>query len=168
MFAVVYLEGNMSTIILAGVTLIFIIVSLVKSPARTKSSMKNAVKTAKGMVPEVGGILLIVSVLLAVINKDLIAATLGNDNVLISTGIGALIGSITIIPGVMAFPLSKELLAAGASSVALASFITTLTMVGLATSPIEKKFFGVKFTVLRNVFSFLFAIIIALIMGIFI
>ena len=88
----------MSTIILAGVTLIFIIVSLVKSPARTKSSMKNAVKTAKGMVPEVGGILLVVSVLLAVINKDLIAATLGNDNVLISTGIGALIGSITIIP----------------------------------------------------------------------
>lgn len=158
----------MATIILAGVTIICLIISLTKSRVRTKSSLKTAVKTGRGMVPEVGGILLIISVLLAIINKDLIAATLGNENALISTGIGALLGSITIIPGVMAFPLSKELLVSGASSVALAAFITTLTMVGFATSPIEKKFFGLRFTVIRNVLSFAFAIIIALIMGLFI
>ncbi|HZK19919.1 MAG TPA: hypothetical protein VFC68_04250 [Treponemataceae bacterium] len=158
----------MATIILAVVTIVCLIISFAKSRVRTKSSLKTAVKTGKGMVPEVGGILLIISVLLAVINKDLIAATLGNENALISTGIGALLGSITIIPGVMAFPLSKELLAAGASSIALAAFITTLTMVGLATSPIEKKFFGLRFTVIRNALSFVFAIIIALAMGLFI
>ncbi|NLX74993.1 MAG: permease, partial [Synergistaceae bacterium] len=48
------------------------------------------------------------------------------------------------------------------------AFLTTLTMVGIVTFPLEKKEFGTKFTAIRNGFSFIFAIIIALIMGVFI
>lgn len=117
------------------------------------------------MIPEIAGILLLISLLLSVINKEIIQNTLGNENELISTSLGALIGSITIIPGVIAFPLSRELLIAGASKAALAAFITTLTMVGIATSPIEKRYFGLRFTVYRNTLSFIFAIAIALIMA---
>ncbi|NLB50375.1 MAG: permease, partial [Clostridiaceae bacterium] len=44
--------------------------------------------------------------------------------------------------------------------------LTTLTMVGIVTLPLEKKTFGVKFTVARNGLSFLFALLIALAMGV--
>ena len=39
-------------------------------------------------------------------------------------------------------------------------------MVGVVTFPLEKQEFGVKFAAIRNIFSFVFAIIIALVMGV--
>jgi hypothetical protein len=39
-------------------------------------------------------------------------------------------------------------------------------MVGIVTLPLEKREFGMKFAAVRNGLSFLFAIVIALIMGV--
>jgi hypothetical protein len=47
-------------------------------------------------------------------------------------------------------------------------FLTTLTMVGLVTFPLERREFGLRFTTTRNIFSFAFAIMIALAMGVII
>ncbi len=49
----------------------------------------------------------------------------------------------------------------------LSAFTTTLMMVGVLTYPIEKEYFGMKVTVIRNVISFFIAIIVALVIGIF-
>ena len=57
---------------------------------------------------------------------------------------------------------------AGVSVVPSVAFLTTLTMVGIVTFPFEKKAFGTKFTAIRNGLSFLFAILIALVMGVMI
>ena len=54
---------------------------------------------------------------------------------------------------------------AGASIVPIVAFLTTLTMVGIVTFPLEKKEFGTKFTIIRNS-CFIFAITIVLIMGV--
>jgi len=48
----------------------------------------------------------------------------------------------------------------------IAAFLTTLTMVGFATFPIEKEYFGTKFTIYRNLFSFFASISVALLMGV--
>jgi uncharacterized membrane protein YraQ (UPF0718 family) len=55
---------------------------------------------------------------------------------------------------------------AGASIVPAVAFLTTLTMVGVVTFPLEKKEFGLKFAVMRNTLSFISAIAIALVMGV--
>ncbi len=55
---------------------------------------------------------------------------------------GAMIGTITIIPAFIAFPLADSLVESGANLVAVAAFITTLTMVGFTTLPIEIEHFG--------------------------
>jgi uncharacterized membrane protein YraQ (UPF0718 family) len=55
---------------------------------------------------------------------------------------------------------------AGASIVPAVAFLTTLTMVGVVTIPLEKKEFGLKFTVARNILSFVAAMIIAVTMGV--
>lgn len=47
----------------------------------------------------------------------------------------------------------------------VAAFITTLTMVGIVTAPAEIQQLGRKMTLWRNGLSFVFALIIAFVMG---
>ena len=61
--------------------------------------------------------------------------------------------------------LFASLLGMGASPAALAAFITTLTMVGIVSSPMETGYFGWRFTLLRQSLSFAAAIAIGLLMG---
>ena len=77
-----------------------------------------------------------------------------------------MVGSITLIPAFVAFPLVGSLVSVGASIVPAVAFLTTLTMVGVVTFPLEKKEFGIKFALIRNGMSIFFAVIIALAMGV--
>ena len=61
--------------------------------------------------------------------------------------------------------LAASLLDGGASISVVAAFITTLTMIGTVTLPLEIKELGKKMALLRNGMSFLIAILIAFIMG---
>ena len=67
----------------------------------------------------------------------------------------------------IAFPLVGSLATLGAPPAALATFVTTLTMVGLVTAPMEISHFGRRFTLLRQGLSFAAAILIGLAMGVF-
>ena len=55
----------------------------------------------------------------------------------------------------------------GVAYMVLSAFTTTLMMVGVLTYPIEKQYFGLKVTIIRNAISLLIALIIALVTGIF-
>ncbi|HNR66330.1 MAG TPA: permease, partial [Atribacterota bacterium] len=59
-----------------------------------------------------------------------------------------------------------SLLRSGATIMTISAFITTLVMVGLVTVPMEIKSLGKKFTFLRNSFSLIGALIIAVLMGV--
>ena len=67
----------------------------------------------------------------------------------------ALLGSISLIPGFIAFPLGAILVRSGVSYQVIAVFITTLMMVGILTLPLEAKYFGWKVSILRNASEFL-------------
>ncbi|MGL1890384.1 MAG: permease [Spirochaetaceae bacterium] len=155
----------MTTVIMIIIALSFLLFSITKSRSKTR----QAVKFAKGMFintfVEILGVMAIVGFILALLPPDLIKNLLGSSSKLLSSIYGAIIGTITIMPAFIAFPLSKSLYISGAHLVAIASFLTTLTMVGVATFPIEIKHFGIKFTLIRNVISFAMALIIAFGMG---
>jgi len=91
---------------------------------------------------------------------------LGNSSKFISVLLASFIGSITLMPGFVAFPLSGILLTKGVPYMVLSAFTTTLMMVGIITFPLEKEYFGVKATVIRNIISFFIALIVAVITGI--
>ncbi|MDI3548407.1 MAG: hypothetical protein PWR10_2059 [Halanaerobiales bacterium] len=151
----------MSTILLIIVTLSALAFSFFKDRSKTLRSMKMA----KGMFFKTGkdiiGVLFLIGLILAMLPESLIQTLFGNSNHFLSGLYGAIIGTITIIPAFIAFPLSKTLVESGANLVAVAAFITTLTMVGFATLPIEIEYFGKRFAFVRNVLSFLFALVIA-------
>ena len=95
-------------------------------------------------------------------------SVLGQSDQFISTIVSAVVGSITLIPAFVAFPLVGSFVDIGAGIVPAVAFLTTLTMVGVVTFPLEKQEFGLKFAVTRNTLSFLFAVMIALAMGVLI
>jgi len=76
--------------------------------------------------------------------------------------LASVVGSITLIPGFVAFPLAATLLQRGAGLATIAVFISTLMMVGVVTFPLEKKFFGFKEALWRNSLSYVWAFFVAL------
>lgn len=157
----------MTTIILIIIAAGFLLFSILKSRPKTAKSLKIARNMMANTLIDVIGIMAIVGLVLALLPPELIKNLLGGESLSLSTLLGAVIGTITIMPAFIAFPLSKSLYVNGAHLVAVAAFITTLTMVGVATIPIEVRHFGKKFTIVRNSLSFVMALLIAFGMGIF-
>ncbi len=149
-------------------TLIFLGFSIAKDKVKTKQALKMALGMGKGMVVSILSIIFAIGLILTLIPPTKVAAFLGTQSVLLATIGGALLGTITLVPAFIAFPLVGTLIHAGVSVVPTVAFLTTLTMVGVVTFPLERKAFGVKFTTIRNSLSFLFAIVIALVMGVMI
>lgn len=149
-------------------TLGFLIFSMKKDKLKTMKSLKNAFGMGKGLMPSIISVILAISLLLALIPPSQIAEFVEGHNVFAATIVSALFGTITLIPAFIAFPLVGTLVDAGVGVVPAVSFLTTLTMVGVVTFPIEKESFGIKFTLVRNALSFGFAILIALVMGVII
>lgn len=156
------------TISLWVITGIAFVVSMKKDKKKTLNSMKMARSMMGNMIGEIIGILFLIGLILTFIPPETIKTVLGQSNAFFSTIIAALVGSITLIPAFVAFPLVGSLVDVGASIVPAVAFLTTLTMVGVVTFPLEKREFGLKFTVARNGLSFVFAVIIAVVMGVLI
>ncbi|MGH4140299.1 permease [Clostridium sp.] len=149
--------------IIAGTWFIW---SITKDKKRTLNSIKMSSGMMKNMISQIIGILFLIGLILTFIPPDIIKQYMGQSNIFISTIVSAFVGSITLIPAFVAFPLVGSLVNAGANIVPVVAFLTTLTMVGIVTFSLEKKEFGLKFTIVRNSLSFIFAIIIALLMGV--
>lgn len=158
----------MTVILMFIFAAVFLLFSIIKSKKKTIQGVKIAKKMLINTFIEVAGIMAIVGLVLALLPPELIQRLLGNANKALSTVFGAAIGTVTIMPAVIAFPLSKSLYTSGAHLVAIAAFLTTLTMVGVATMPIEIEHFGKRFTFVRNGISFAAALLIAFAMGMFI
>jgi len=154
------------TIILWIITVIWFVWSILKDKDKTINSIKMSSGMMRNMIGEIIGILFLIGLLLTFIPPDTIKQYMGQSNSLISTIASAFVGSITLIPAFVAFPLVGSLVNSGASIVPVVSFLTTLTMVGVVTFPLERREFGMKFTAARNSLSFVFAIVIALLMGV--
>jgi uncharacterized membrane protein YraQ (UPF0718 family) len=110
-------------------------------------------------------ILILVSIALYLIPPSIINRYLGPESGPLGLGIAAIVGSITLIPGFISYPIAKGLIEQGASYMVVATFMTTLMMVGVVTLPLEIKYFGKRAAVTRNLLNFVAAIIIGLVVG---
>lgn len=149
-------------------TLIFLGISFAKNKSMTKQALKMAYNMGKGMIISIFSIIFAIGLILTLLPPTDIGAFVGKQSVILATVASALLGTITLVPAFIAFPLVGTLVDAGVGIIPAVAFLTTLTMVGIVTFPLEKKEFGVKFTAVRNGLSFIFAVIIALAMGVII
>jgi len=109
--------------------------------------------------------MLLIGVLLAVVDHELISSLLGESSGWFGVILASIIGAITLIPGFVAFPTAALLLKGGAGYMQIAAFVSTLMMVGIVTLPVEVKYFGKKISYTRNVLAFMFSFIVAIVVG---
>lgn len=146
-------------------TAVLLIISFVKSRAKTKKALLKAWKSFENILPQMLGIITTVGIIIAILNPEVISKIIGGSSGYIGVALAAIVGSITLIPGFIAFPTAAILVENGAGYMQIGAFISSLMMVGLMTVPLEISFFGKKPTIIRNALAFIFSFIVAIIIG---
>ncbi len=157
--------NSVFTFFLYGVAVILLGASFKKDRNKTVLSLKKAWKMFVNVLPQFAAILLLVGLLLARVTPETIQRVIGAKSGIAGMLIASLLGAVTLVPVLVAFPVAAELLNNGAGVAQIAVFISTLTMVGFVTLPMEIKYLGKKAAVLRNVLSYLLAFGAAFIVG---
>jgi uncharacterized membrane protein YraQ (UPF0718 family) len=144
---------------------IIVLISFVLNRKKTAAGLKHAAGKFLNILPALLLMLILVSVVLYLVPERVITRYLGNGNRYLSTLTASLFGSITILPGFIAFPLAGILKARGVTYMVISAFATTLMMVGVLTFPVERVYFGTKVALARNIISFGIALCVALATG---
>ncbi|MDD4363977.1 MAG: permease, partial [Atribacterota bacterium] len=130
----------MITIVVIYSLLIFsLLLSFWKNRQKTLKSFLIAGRAFLKTAPSLLTILGIVGLILGILTPETISKLIGSEAGYWATGIAAILGAITLIPSLIAFPLAGSLLRSGATIMTISAFITTLVMVGVVTAPMEIK-----------------------------
>ena len=156
----------MSTAALYMLTAVLLVLSFRKDRKKTRQALKKAWTSFENILPQFLSILVLIGLMLAVLDRETITRLLGADSGAAGMAVAATVGSVTLIPGFIAFPLAASLLSSGAGYGQTAMFLTTLMMVGLVTLPLETTFFGKRLAVMRNALAFIYAVVSSVILGV--
>ena len=147
-------------------TFILVLILLMLDRNKTIKGIKLGIKKMLKQLPVFFNMVILVSVSLYFISDEVILKYFG-ENSRYGILIGTFFGSITIMPGFVAFPLAGLLLKKGITYMSLAAFTTTLMMVGVVSFPVEKEYLGTRIAVIRNLVGLIISIIISIAIGIF-
>jgi uncharacterized membrane protein YraQ (UPF0718 family) len=152
-------------LILYIVTGVALIASVITSRSKTLAALILAAQRLAKILPAFLVMLVLFAVAITLVPRESVQGLLGRDSGPLGVAIAAAIGSITLMPGFIAFPLSGALLRQGVPYMVLAAFTTTLMMVGVLTYPLERQYFGRNVTLVRNALALLIALIAAAVIG---
>jgi len=156
----------MFTIILYVLAAGLLTISFLKDRKKTKIALKKAWKSFENILPQLLSILIIIGIMLALLTPETISKLIGQQSGWFGMLIAGVVGSVTLIPGFVAFPLAAALLNGGAGFMQIAVFISTLMMVGIVTITLEIKYFGKKAAIVRNGLAFVFSFAVAIVIGV--
>ncbi|GAB4367777.1 MAG: hypothetical protein Kow0042_08630 [Calditrichia bacterium] len=142
-----------------------LLLSFAKNRQKTKGALKIAWRSFKRILPLMLLIVVLIGIIMGFIPRELISTLLGGQHLFLSVMLAAIAGAVFHIPSLIAFPLAASFLKGGAAVTAVATFITTLTMIGVVTLPLEIRELGPRFALTRNGCSFVAAVLIGLLMG---
>jgi len=157
---------NFTAVVINIIAVAGFLIAFAKDKNKAIRSLKIAGKSFIKLLPMVFVIIIIIALLLGFVPSEQISKFVGEQSGITGILLVGGLGAILHIPALLAFPLASSLLEEGASVSAVAAFITTLTMIGAVTLPLEIKELGKKIAILRNGISLIIAIIIALIIGV--
>ncbi|MBN2050446.1 MAG: permease [Spirochaetales bacterium] len=156
---------SVTALVMNGLAVTGLIVAGIVNRRKALQALKAAWHAFIGMAPRVLIIVILIGIILGFIPREFIARVVGGESGFRGILLSATFGAIMFIPSILAFPLAGSLLESGAALSSVAAFITSLTMIGIVSLPVELKVLGKKMTLYRNVFGFIFALMIAMVMG---
>lgn len=128
--------------------------------SRTNQAFIKTINAFIGVVPVIVGMVLLTGLIIRFIPSEKLAGLFG-ENAFIDAFSGAFIGSISAGHPLTSYVLGGELLAGGVSLIAVTALVISWVTVGSIQLPAEMLMLGKRFAIYRNLMSFIFAIIIA-------
>ncbi len=143
---------------------ILLLASFVRDKRKTGKALKKSWKSLENIMPQFLTIILIIGITLALLTPQQISALIGGQSGWFGMLMASIIGSVTLIPGFVAFPLTAALYQSGAGLMQITVFICTLMAVGVVTLPVEIKYFGRRIAIIRNALAYVFSFAVAALM----
>lgn len=157
---------NITALIINSIAITTLIIAFIKNKEKAITSLKMAGKTFFMILPMIFIIIIIIGLLLGFVPPDQISRFIGEQSGPGGVLLVGIVGALMHIPALLSFPLAASMLSSGASVTSVVAFLTTLTMIGMITLPLEIQVLGKKMAFLRNGLSFIIALSIAFIMGV--
>ena len=151
----------MSSLILYIIAFVLFLISYKKDKKKTKKALLKGWKSIENILPQFLGIILVVGLTLAILKPETISNIIGSNSGIFGVILSALLGSIAMMPTFVAFSTGNMLLQNGAGIAQVAALISTLTLIGIITIPLETKYIGKRAAIYRNILAFVFSIIVA-------
>ncbi len=126
-----------------------------------RASGKKTYQSVLQVIPQILGILLLVSLLLTVIPPEWYGIIFSGRPIADPIA-GAAMGSVAAGNPVTSYVIGGELLNTGISLTAVTAFIIAWVTVGVIQLPVEMNILGKRFAIARNICGFIFAILIAI------
>lgn len=126
-----------------------------------KQSLISASAMIMNIIPMILAIVGLVGLFNAFISTQMIRS-LFTGSIFYDTFISTIAGSISVGQPVVSYIIGGELSASGISLYAVTAFILSFVTLGIVQLPMEYSLFGSRFTIIRNLLSFLFAMLIAI------
>lgn len=152
-------------LVLYLLTAILLVVSFLVSRRNTGQALRIAMRRFAGIAPAFVVMLVLVSMALYLLPEKAMLRALSPESKWAAVGAALGLGSVSVMPGFVAFPLCGVLLSRGALYMVLSAFSTTLMMVGIVTFPMERTYLGTRLALARNVSSLFIALAVAVVTG---
>lgn len=137
---------------------------MAKISKTTEAARKTAV-TFFRTFPIVLGVLALASLMTAALPPERVSQILPVESVF-GPPIGAVLGSVAAGHPLTSYVLAGELTAAGAGFATVTALIVSWVTVGIVHLPAEAAILGVRFAIVRNLLSFVLAIVMAYLVAI--
>lgn len=131
---------------------------------QNKTLVHSIIKSAKSfskVIPMLVGVILLMGLFQTFITQEMIVSIF-SGNPFADTLLGTITGGVSVGTPVVSYVISGELLSSGVSLYAVTAFILSWVSLGVVQLPLEFELFGKRFTILRNLFSFVAAIVVTL------
>ena len=146
-------------------TAVLVVLSLFASSKKTVQALRIALRRFMKIAPAFVVMLVLIAVALYFAPEQAMLRVLAAEGKWAAVGAALGVGSVSIMPGFIAFPLCGVLLERGALYMVLSAFSTTLMTVGVVTFPLEKRYLGGRLAMIRNVTSLFIALAVAVVTG---
>jgi len=127
-----------------------------------KQSLIKSWRSIYNLLPVLIGVILLISLVNALIPKAYYSK-LFSKNIFLDSIIGSGLGSIMAGNPITSYIIGGEFLKQGISLVAVTAFMVAWVTVGIVQLPAESLILGKKFAIMRNLLSFLFSIMVAIV-----
>lgn len=146
-------------VILYTIAIILISISFIKNRNKTKDALLKSWNMFRNIIPDMLSIMIFVGLSLSILTPSLISSIIGEKSGLTGIVYSTIIGSISLVPSFVVFPLGATLVQNGAGLPQVATLMSTLMSVGITTLPMEQKIFGRSFAYSRNASALLMSLI---------